>query len=241
VSDVSLDNDVVGILAGREVTRLTHFTPARNLIKILLSGQILSTNDLVASKLDHVTTDADRWDGHLEMVCCSIQFPNVFYFQKAKAKPNALNYHDWVVFFLEPRLAGRMGTLFSPENAAVGRGTNLRAGAEGLSRLFDSQVGRFERGANHALGSPTDVQAEVLIPGSIELDQVKGIYLPSLAHVGQERGRLEQLGGNPDVFEWYACEPLFAVSSVVNAIQQSATLRAQAWKDNETNGDYIDC
>lgn len=236
-----LDPEVLELLKLLDITQLTHFTPARNLLNILLSGQILSTSELDSSALEHVITDADRWDGHREMVCCSIQLPNVYYFQKAQAKPSAINYDDWAVFFLEPTLAARTGTLFSPGNAALGRGVNLRSGSAGLSKLYDSQVGQFSRDPNHTLACPTDVQAEVLIPGSIDIDQVKGIYLPSPAHIRQERGRLKQLGGNPDLFAWFSCPHLFAVNTVVSAIRHGATLIAQPWEDPEIRGDHNEC
>jgi hypothetical protein len=166
--------------------------------------------------------------------------PNVFYFDKAKVKSNALNYHDWVVFFLEPKLAARTGALFAPGNAAAAGGATLRPGVEGLSRLFEPQVNGWVRGEKHKFGSPTDIQAEVLIPGPIPLDAVRGIFLPSLDHVDQERGRLEQLGGTPDIFEWFACPPLFERESVRRAVQRGVALTAERWKDLEANGDDIE-
>ena len=62
----------------REITRLCHFTPSRNLVHIAtgLEG-ILSTKHLTDDeKAVFNPTDILRIDGFKDHVCCSLEFPN---------------------------------------------------------------------------------------------------------------------------------------------------------------------
>jgi hypothetical protein len=70
----------------RGVTRLCHFTPSRNLIHIAsgVTG-ILATKKLEAEERKLYTpTDLLRFDGHAGFISCSLEYPNAWYFDKAR-------------------------------------------------------------------------------------------------------------------------------------------------------------
>ena len=71
----------------RGITRLCHFTQSRNLAHILGDCEaILSSKQLQSQDLPYNPTDPNRWDGCEDMICCSLEFPNVYYFDTSRAK-----------------------------------------------------------------------------------------------------------------------------------------------------------
>ena len=66
------------VLTNRGVTRLCHFTRLQKLCHIIETEQgILATSAITFDTKD--VTDANRYDGELNHVCCSIQYPNSWY------------------------------------------------------------------------------------------------------------------------------------------------------------------
>jgi hypothetical protein len=231
--NAGFDQSIADFLDARGVSALTHFTGARNLPRLIETGSILATQTLVAEQLPYHPTDAERMDGHAELVCCNIELPNTYYFAKAIQRPNAINYPDWVILLLDPGIAGWPGTLFAPRNAAKGGGRELEGGLAGLERLYEPTVFGLRRGSHHRDASPTDVQAEVLIRGPIPLEAVWAIVVPSELQVVSERLRLEQIGHDPNLFTWMVSDRMFDRNSVVNSIRQNALLPVASWPDEE--------
>ena len=175
----------------RGVTRLCHFTPSRNLGHIaadrtgVLSSARLETDERRVFN----PTDRERLDGFPDHVSCSIQYPNAWYFRKARQKDQL--FRDWVVLLIRPHYLWHSGTKFCPRNAAAGGGEDV---AEGLA-AFESMYAPSVRGARgityrrlllHPSWLPTDEQAEVLIPDMVEHDDLLGV-----AVADEEQGRLE--------------------------------------------------
>ncbi len=181
-------------------TRLCHFTPALNLPHMLRDGQIRPTADLADDvRACFNPTDLERLDGHPDCICCSIQYPNGFYFARARQSGRLRHFPDWVVLLLPLTLIDRPGALFSPRNAASASGGYLQAGEAGLDRCYAPSVAgaggnTFSRGPNHLPGCPTDQQAEVLVPGDAPITDVVGVVVASETQARSELARLRMIG-----------------------------------------------
>ena len=79
----------------RRITRLCHLTPSRNLGHIAVDPRgILALQHLEKDEKSVFNpTDLARLDGYLDHVCCSIQYPNAWYFRKARNKEQL--FPDW--------------------------------------------------------------------------------------------------------------------------------------------------
>ena len=186
--------------AHRGITRLCHFTPSRNLGHIaedrrgVLASQHLDDDE----KAVFNPTDLKRLDGHPDHVCCSIQYPNAWYFRTVRGQERL--FRDWVVLLIEAHYLWRAGTKFCPRNAAAGHGRLIGEGAKAFEALFAETVEgvhTYRRGPDHPASLPTDEQAEVLIPDHIQRQDVIGIVVRDDAQAGREVSRLELLGRDP--------------------------------------------
>jgi len=135
-------------------------------------------------------------DNHPDNVCCSIQYPNAWYFNSARCREAV--FPDWVVLLINPRYLWHKGTKFSPHNAATKHGKLIGEGVEAFEAMFCETVtgsGRhYTRGPCHPNFLPTDEQAEVLVPDIIELQDVNGVAVRDNAQAKREVARLKQLG-----------------------------------------------
>jgi hypothetical protein len=215
-----MKEDFTAEIAGRGITRLCHFTPSRNFGHIVATGSgILSTRALKEDERAVFNqTDLERFDAHPDHICCSIEYPNAWYLDRARSKERL--FKDWVVLLLSPNLLLLDGTLFSPRNAAAGGGAYLRPGRAGFLKLFASEVlgayGKtFQRQAMHLSSVPTDQQAEVLVPDQIVKDDIRGIAVANETQARNEVLRLKLMGASaegltiviaPTLFDKYALD-----------------------------------
>jgi len=215
-----MDEAILQAINTRGVRRLTHFTNTKNLPHILRAGELSSTARLEASSVPFARTDPERLDGRPDFICCNVEFPNMWYFDYATGRENVANYSDWCVFLIDPRVAATPGTLYSPLNAARGRGGLLTEGLEGFERMYRAQgFDRFDRAPRHWLASPTDGQAEVLIRDRIPLSDVLGIVVRDEEALNREVGRLEMIGVPFDGLEWYTSDELFRQYRIRSAVR----------------------
>ena len=226
--------EVTAALAALPLARLTHFTPAMNLPSILGDGQLRSVTDLsVDVRACYRSTDLQRLDGYLDKVCCSLQYPNGFYFDIARRKIDVLNYPDWVCLLLDQTTAAAEGTLFCPRNAAAG-GPAI-PGAAGLYACYAPSVlgqgGRTRsRGPLHDPGSPTDVQAEVLVSAPVPLSAIRAIVFPTEAAAREEYGRLNRLFTlPPHGMQWIISPGMFDKWKITAALQSSRYFPETIW------------
>ena len=184
--------------ARRGITRLCHFTPSRNLAHIANDHRgILSSRHLQEDERSILNpTDTRRLDGLPDHVCCSIQYPNAWYFRTARSKERL--FLEWVVLLVRPHYLWHPGTKFCPRNAAAQHGRLVEEGVEAFDALFADSVegtGRvYQRGPNHPDFLPTDEQAEVLVPDGIEREDVVGIGVLDDAQAAREASRLRIMG-----------------------------------------------
>ena len=179
----------------RGVQRLCHFTQSRNLAHIFGdSDGLLSTETLKAKNMPHNPTDSDRYDGRDDLVCFSIEYPNPFYFHKARSKD--ILFKDWVVLLIKPDHIWAPNTHFCPCNSASANGRYIKADVQGFYSLFagPSPGRNWARGANHLSSVPTDLQAEVLVEEPIHLDTITGIIAKTEEQAKREVCRLELQG-----------------------------------------------
>ncbi len=186
----------------RGITRLCHFTPSRNLSEIaddrrgILASQSLQNDERAVFN----PTDLTRLDGYRDHVCCSIQYPNAWYFKKARKQEKL--FLDWVVILIRAHYLWRTGTKFCPRNAAAEHGRLIREGTEAFDTLFEDTVAgaeeqMFTRSQRHPAFLPTDEQAEVLIPDQIQWQDVMGIAVHDVGQAKREVARLRQVGKSP--------------------------------------------
>ena len=181
----------------RGITRLCHITPSRNLGHIASDPRgLLASRHLQADgKAVFNPTDVERLDGYTGHLCCSIQYPNAWYFQKAREKE--VLFRDWVVVFIKSHYLWRTGTKFCPRNAAAGYGRSVGEGSAAFRGLFAQSVEgssrTYVRGPHHPAFLPTDEQAEVLVPDVIRHDDVIGVAVRDQAQAKQETAALKLL------------------------------------------------
>ncbi len=179
----------------RGITRLCHFTQSRNLAHILADQYgLLSTRTLKGQAMPHSPTDPQRYDGHDDLICCSIEYPNVYYFSNARKKD--ILFRDWVVLLIKPDYLWQEGTCFCPRNAAALYGRLIGQGYDLFQKLYapttdGSGSNEFPRTSLHLSCSPTDAQAEVLVREPINLNDLLAVVVESPEQAQRERRRLE--------------------------------------------------
>jgi hypothetical protein len=182
----------------RGITRLCHFTPSRNLVHIATdrSGILASARLRADDKTIFNATDRERLDGFPDHVCCSIQYPNAWFFRKART--NERLFEDWVVLLIKPHHIWEPGTKFCARNAAAGFGSGVNEGIHAFEAMFALSVvgargNTYYRSASHPMWLPTDEQAEVLIPDSVAREDILGIAVIDESQAKREHARFSQL------------------------------------------------
>lgn len=198
----------------RGITRLCHFTPSRNLVHILTGTTgILATKNLQENERSIFTqTDLKQLDGHEGYICCSVEYPNAWYFDKVQAKD--ILFKDWVILFINAQYLWLPGTRFSPRNAASGYGSSIAVGEEAFLAMFADSISgaygkTFTRSDTHLSCCPTDDQAEVLIPDQIVMADLVAITVPNEAQVKREAARLRLLNIPEDRLKFVIAPDLF--------------------------------
>lgn len=207
----------------RGITRLCHFTPSRNLGHIVRGHRgVLATHYLEQDEEAVLNpTDLDRFDGYPDHVCCSIQYPNSWYFKDARAKEQV--FLDWVVLLIKPYYLWQIGSKFSPRNAAAQHGELVSEGPAAFMSMFaptiDGAGGHtFTRGPDHPSYLPTDEQAEVLIPDQVHRQDVMAVAVFDDAQAKREVAALRLQDQEPP--------PMLIVPEFYRPRVLSARLRA---------------
>jgi hypothetical protein len=214
------------------LTRLAHFTPAKSLPHILRQGFIRSSKDLAENAPEFFDpTDRERFDEHPDHVCCSLEFPNGYYLAQARVKPSFQNFPDWVCLLLDPKLLLREDVLFAPCNAAKGRGAYLKSGGGALLGCYSnpSQPGGWTRGPAHHPRAPTDLQAEALVPGPIELSHLLGIVVSSDAAAANEVDRLNLVAADAAGVSWIVAPTFFRREELSSRLRFGGEIEEKPW------------
>ena len=144
--------------------------------------------------MPHNPTDPDRYDGRDDLICCSIEYPNTYYFAKVREQDHL--FRDWAVLMIEPSYLWRPETCFCPCNAARAHGAYIQTGINGFRSLYaDTSPGiSFTRPGRHLPAAPTDIQAEVLLHDPIPIDSIIGIAVQTAEQAQRELCRLKLQG-----------------------------------------------
>ena len=184
----------------RGITRLCHFTQSRNMAHIFDDPYgLYSTRTLRDHDMPHNPTDPSRYDGCEDLICCSIEYPNTYYFERARNKDPL--FKDWVVLYLHPKHLWHQDTHFCPCNAAKECGSYIQNDLPGFQSLFakTSPGIHFTRNSRHLPAAPTDIQAEVLVADPISLESISGIAVQSAEQAQRELFRLRLQGISLDI------------------------------------------
>lgn len=210
----------------RGITRLCHFTQSRNLAHILgdYSG-VLSRQTLTASNLPHNPTDPNRYDGCKHLICCSISYPNVYYF--ANARTRDILFKDWVVLLIHPNRLWAPATKFCHCNAATESGKHIKSGYQAFRSLFDSTY--RTRGITHLKNAPTDIQAEVLVEEPIPLDYIVGIAVETEDQAKREicRLKLQNIATDKPII---IAPDFFSIPALRNSVQTGRPVDEQIYE-----------
>jgi len=223
----------------RGITRLCHFTQSRNLAHILgdCTG-ILSRRSLENMGIPFNPTDADRFDGHDDLICCTIEYPNVFNFNKVRDQDHL--FKDWVVLLIDPVFLWTTGTFFCPCNAATERGRHIGEGFDSFTSMFEETVpgargNSFSRASRHLSCCPTNVQAEVLIPDPIGLEFIKEIVVEDEEQAKRElcRAQLQGLSIDKDIL---VIPEFFDRNALVDVIRNGKRIRVTRFNASDGHG-----
>lgn len=206
--------------ASRGVTRICHFTQSRNLAHIFDDPLgLCSTRTLQEHDLPHNPTDTERFDGRDDLICCSIEYPNTYYFIKVREREPL--FKDWVVLMIDPSYLWHPETCFCPCNAARSCGGYIRTGIDGFHSLYAPTSPGFPaytRSARHLPAAPTDIQAEVLLKDPIPLDSITGIAVHTEEQAQREICRLSLQGITID-------KPIFSAPDFFNKTSLSRMIQ----------------
>jgi hypothetical protein len=184
------------VIREREITRLVHFTQLVNVPSILTNG-LVPRNEVTAKIPGCAVNDAHRYDGRTDANCLSVTFPNSRMFYAYQQQDTAI---QWAVLLFSPRTLVEKDVLFCRHNAADGRISGLPDDQlrdptvfEGIFEEIEDLESRADQNLKPA--DPTDVQAELLVRGTIEPSFIDGVVFPGIGVLNDHRGLLGDKAG----------------------------------------------
>ena len=164
------------VLTARGVTRLCHFTKFQSLTHIINSADGILASDSIRQDTKNVN-DTARYDGELDFVCCSVQYPNSWFLQKAMQRDSDKIFKDWVVLYIDLNILRKKSAKFCPCNASKSGGAYISSNIDNIDSIFAASVStfRYPRPQKMLSCCPTDGQAEILIEKSIPREYIDGI------------------------------------------------------------------
>jgi ssDNA thymidine ADP-ribosyltransferase DarT-like protein len=224
----------------RGITRLCHFTPSRNLVHIAAGKVgILATRNLKDEERSVFTpTDLRRLDNHEGYISCTIEYPNAWYFDRARASD--VLFRDWVILLIRPDHLWARGTRFCPRNAASAGGRDIVEGHAGFATMFAHSVKgahghTYVRLPGHLSSCPTDEQAEVLVPDRIALTDIIGIVVSSETQAKNEQARLRLLQADEQHYAFIVAPALFDKHTLSRGIRSGKRPAEGPWSQGGTN------
>jgi len=164
------------ILNARGVTRLCHFTKLQNLTHIITSEDGILASNSIRQDTKNVN-DTARYDGELDFVCCTIQYPNSWFLKDARQRNPDLVFRDWVVLYIDLSILNKRQAKFCPCNAGRMLGAYINSNMDCIDSIFAKYVStfRYPRASDMLSSCPTDGQAEILIENNIPREFISGI------------------------------------------------------------------
>lgn len=189
-----MGNKILEEMNKRGVNRLCHFTKSKNIPQILNNFDgVLATE--VIPKYYREVNDEHRFDGKGNYICCSIEYPNVYYLDRVKDNDRLFN--EWVIIGIDPKVVLECHTLFSKVNAATERGKYIMPGVEGFKSIYSNEIitnkRKIIRNYNLPIACATDIQAEVMILEKIDRKYIKEIIVADVEQTKREYIRMNLL------------------------------------------------
>lgn len=179
----------------RGITRLCHFTKSKNISHILGEQNGILSSDIIPKHIKDIN-DNLRLDNKKEYICCSIEYPNVFYLDAIRN--NDKLFKEWSILIIEPSVITKRPCLFSPVNAATENGKYIERGRNGFSKLYSPSIKTNKktiyRNNNYLKSCPTDMQAEVLVKEVIPKEYIKGLIVNNEEEGKKQLLKLQLLG-----------------------------------------------
>lgn len=163
-------------LKKRGVTRLCHFTTLKIFTHIITSSKgILSSIQL--DKDVKNMNDSIRYDGKLDYICCSIQYPNSWFLKKSKNNNIDKVFREWVVIYIDLNIIKYRNSKYCPCNASKSKGAYISKDMNHIDSIYAEKISicPYPRTKKMLLCCPTDDQAEILIKSDIPRDYIIGI------------------------------------------------------------------
>ena len=157
----------------RGVFELLHFAKAAQMPFILRYG--LLTNAILKNAGGTIE-DQSRIDRNADHVCLSIDFPNYKLFYKRRMENTS---ETWCILSINKSLIWERPCIFFPSNAARNNGRNGKRGLTGIQAMYATNVVETARSALLQESIPTEPQAEVLVPDTIQPEDIQKIYFES--------------------------------------------------------------
>ena len=201
--------------ARREVSRLCHLTPFRNLLHIASGAGLRSVAELEDDRAAFDQQDLERLDGRPDHISCSIEYPNVWYLGRRRlgATPLQRLFPDWVCLLIDPKYLWAPGTEFAPRNAAAGFGGLLKPGYDAFCEMYATKVsgayGRTYGRDAKPPACPTDDQAEVMIEKQIALADARTVVFADVDQAARCISALRLSGAAPEDFNFLISPSFF--------------------------------
>ena len=163
--------EIKNICKRRGIQICTHFTRVRNLSSILLNG-LVPRHDLDNNDISYFYNDQDRFDNEKIASCLSISFPNSKTFYKFRKSSG----EDWVVLSFRKEILWELECAFCSTNAASKEVTKIPIAERKMFQAFENMFLNSEYRSY-----PADVQAEILVFGTIHPKYIKSISFETVS------------------------------------------------------------
>lgn len=192
-------------VAERGITEVLHFTTNHGLVGIFAADALLSRDQLNAEDLLDsvrllncaVRRDA-AWTGYVNL---SISAVNKEFLDSSRDWHPPRNGVWWAVLAFSPLILSDDGVVFTTTNNVYHQVVKRGVGLNGLAALYAPAVpwGYYgsiaRRGPRTPSHQPTHIQAEVLYPGRVSLNELRAIYVPEGDHIDDVRGLMTSFPG----------------------------------------------
>lgn len=163
-------------LISRGVTRLCHFTKLQSFTHIITSPEGILPSNSIRQDTKNVL-DSARYDGEADHICCSIQYPNSWFLNKAIERNPDKIFKDFIVLYVDPSILNEREAKYCPCNSSRENGAYICNNMDSIDSIFANVVKPFKypRSPEMLQYCPTDGQAEILIKGNIPPKYITGI------------------------------------------------------------------
>lgn len=140
----------------------------------LLEKMVFSLETAISQDIKSVNDD-NRYDGALNFVCCSVQYPNSWYLKQVVQNNRDQIFQEYVVLYISLDILCVRNAKYCPCNASKSKGKFIDANMDNIDFIFAPTVSNYRRTDKMLSCCPTDGQAEILIENNIPLKYINGI------------------------------------------------------------------